>query len=303
MAKQKLLFAAYAESADELQDTKLLAESIRTFGGEHRNSSMRVYHPGNIILDNHRILVDLVLMQVEVCTIDIPEEADRLFYAGKPFAAARAESDMRDKADILVWIDTDTVMLDEPSDFCLEPEISLAYKTVMHNRSGSLFGAAPDEYWRRIYSVLEIEEEQLFPMVTWADHQKIRAYFHAGLLVVRPEKKILGAWADCFRKLYTDKTLAALCRADRVKNVFLHQTALVGAILPRLKREQMTELSDQYNYPVFFDKKYASEIVFDRLDDVVTLRRIVSFGSIDINWERQLSGPEDKISWLKERLG
>ncbi|PKK82007.1 MAG: hypothetical protein CVT49_15875 [candidate division Zixibacteria bacterium HGW-Zixibacteria-1] len=241
------------------------------------------------------------MLNGEHYTCHIPDEAKWLFYAGKVCAAAVAEIAAENQASILVLMDNDTIVLSEPSDFELASDQCLAYCPVMHNRSGSLFEAPPDDFWSRIYRVLSISDDMLFPMVTPADNQKIRAYFHIGLVVARPERGVLRRLANDFGLLYRDPVLADMCRNDRDKKVFLHQTALVGA-LHIVARNEMIELPGRYNYPVFFEKRYKSEAVFNSIENVIILRCVISEKDAGPDWDRRLTGPPEKLAWLKERL-
>jgi hypothetical protein len=173
----------------------------------------------------------------------------------------------------------------------------------MHNRSGTLYGQPPNEFWNRIYDKLKIDNSLLFPMVTPADQQTINAYFNAGLLVVRPELGILRAWGESFKVLYEDSVLAKMCEDDITHRIFLHQTALVGAVLHRLGQDEMVELSLQYNYPIFFHHQFDATSAFESIEDVVTLRYDIYFRDPDPQWASKLKGDAQKIAWLKARVG
>jgi hypothetical protein len=302
MTADKLVFAAYFESAEQLPNICRLAESIRTFGGKYGKSPIWAFGSPDIDTEDKKIFSRLESFDVEIRTSQAPAKAGWLFYAGKPYAAAEAETAVADASKLLIWMDEDTIVLAEPTAFDLEEDISLAYCPVMHNRSGSLYDKPPDAFWSRIYEKLEVADDALFPMVTPADKQKIRAYFHAGLLVVRPERKILRRWAKDFEILYSDTILADMCRADINKKIFLHQTALVGAVLNNLEKDEMKELTGRYNYPIFFEKKYDSEVTFDSIEDIITLRCVIPVKEINPEWYRKLAGPPDKIAWLKKHI-
>jgi hypothetical protein len=203
---------------------------------------------------------------------------------------------------VLVWIDNDAVVLAEPEAFDLSTDISLAYRPVMHNRSGSLFDKPPDTFWSRIYEKLELTDDMLFPMVTPADEEKIRAYFHAGMMSLRPHKGVMRRWAEAFRVLCDDGELADMCREDVSKRIFLHQCALTGAVLHAVTRGEMTALNDDYNYPIFFEKQYGARKVFNSIENAVIIRCELSNKKFSDDWDRQLAGPPEKIAWLKERL-
>lgn len=121
--------------------------------------------------------------------------------------------------------------------------------------------------------------------------------------MVRPEHYILRKWSESFAVLYSDSVLAAMCDSDITYKIFRHQTALVGAVLHTLKKREMVELSEQYNYPIFFHQQFDATAAFESIEDVVTLRYDIYFRSPDPQWASKLKGDPHKIAWLKERLG
>jgi hypothetical protein len=302
MKLDKIVFASYAESTAQISNACRLAESVRTFGGHFSSVPVAVYSP----LDFSELPADLMdragSVHLGIEYSDAPEEALRFYYAGKVYAAARAEKLAEQNADILVWLDEDTIIIDEPIAFELSPDTALAYCPVMHNRSGVRYEEQPDEFWARIYRLLNLTPDLLFPMVTPADRQKIKAYFHCGLLSVRPERGLLRRWLADFEKLYRDPEIADMCRRDRTRLVFLHQTALTGAVLHTLRRDEMLELPGAYNYPIFFDRQFEAHASFDSVDGVVTVRHVVSDENLGPNWHRELKGPADKVGWLYRRI-
>lgn len=259
--------------------------------------------PENIAGTAEEMIEELRGPGVEIRISTTPDEAQWFYFAGKVFAAGKAETAAEGKAAILVWMDDDTIVLREPADFVLSDRTAFAYRPVTHNRSGSLYSESPDPFWSRIYEKLAIEPDSLFPVVTPADRQTIRAYFNSGLLVVRPEHGILRGWGESFRVLYRDSVLAEMCREDVTKRIFLHQTALVGGVMHALDKDAMTELSDRYNYPVFFERMFSAEKEFDSIEDVITLRYDVYFRKPNPDWSDRLRGPAELISWMKDRLG
>ena len=300
----KVVFATYAQSNEELANIITMTESIRQFAGKYKDAPVWVYVSEYFDTPDSIFLKNLTGLDVELKTGHAPEDAMWFYYAGKTYASGEAEAAAEKAgADILIWMDEDTVILQEPEKLILGENIGLAYRPVMHNRSGSLYSEPPDQFWSRIYEKLKITDEMLFPMVTPADNQTIRAYFNAGLLAVRPRYGILRAWGESFKILYTDSVLADMCRSDVERRIFIHQTALVGAVLPRLDRSQMIELPGTYNYPLFFNQMFESSEEFESIDDIVTMRYDVYFRNPDPDWSQKLQGPPEKIAWLTARLG
>ncbi|MCP4686090.1 MAG: hypothetical protein GY867_11695 [bacterium] len=301
--KSIVVFATYASSLEELQHAFYLAESIREFGGAMSESPIRIYVPHDVEPQLAEIQKRFAALDASVRTSHMPAEAAWFYYAGKVYAAGQAEGEAESEDAALVWMDEDTILLREPEAFRLQPGVSLAYRPVMHNRSGTLWGEEPNPFWKRIYEVLEIPESSLFPMTTPADSQKVNAYFNAGLLVVRPEKSILRNWGRDFGKLYRDSTIVSMCREKVDNRIFIHQTALVGAVLNELARDELVELPAEYSYPLFFEQMFGADRPFGSIEGIVTVRYDVYFRDPDPDWNSKLSGPSQQIDWLSARLG
>lgn len=297
------VFAVFAEGPEALDNVYFLVESVRQYAGSLKDSPVWVYVPDDIEVAIKDIEQRFAPLGAEIKESHTPEESRWLFFAGKTYAAGEAEAAAAGKAKILIWMDEDTIVLQEPTGFMLEKKVSYAYRPVMHNRSGALYGEPASEFWQRIYDDLKVSDADLFPMVTPADKQEVRAYFNAGLIVVRPEKGILRKWGRDFTVLREDTVLTRMCKENIDKRIFLHQTALVGAALNTLKRDEMVELPESYNYPLFFHQMFEAATEFESLDGIVTMRYDVYFRKPDPQWAEKLKGPQDKIAWLKERLG
>lgn len=299
----ELVFATHAQDEGELYCALVLAESIRAFGGSLSHAPIWVYVPEAFVPGDTAVVAHFVDLKVEIKRSRAPAESLRFFFAARVFAAAHAEYEATGTASVLVWMAEDTVVLNEPSAFRLAPDIACGYRPVMHNIIGSLYSRPPDPFWQRLYDRMGVPAEALFAMMTPADRQTIRAYFNAGLVVVRPERGVLQAWAEHFRGLYGDPGIVGATEQDVLKKIFLHQMALVGAILGRLSRAEMVELPASYNYPMFFKEMFGALEAFDSLADVVTMRYDVYFRNPAPDWHTRLKGPPDTIAWLKARLG
>jgi len=305
MNTESLVFATYAEEPDALVNVALLSESLRTFGGRFSDAPVWVYVPEDLttkVLAETAAVSKLKAGGVEFRTSVTPEDCKWFFYGGKPAAVARAEADARAGKKLLVWLDDDTVFLTEPTELLLDTRHSFGYRPVMHNRSGTLYDEPPVPFWARIYEKLSVPEQSLFPMTSVADKQKIRAYFNCGLMAVRPEKRIMKRWAEDFLLCCRDSVLARMCRENNTWRIFLHQAALVGAVVNTIPRNEMIELSSRYNYPVFFHKQYATTEPYDQIEAIVTLRTEVMINNGGPEWFRELIGPPEKIEWLRSRL-
>ncbi len=298
-----LVFAVFADDAEQLDHALVLTESIRTFAGAWKSAPVWIYAPPELVASQPALVRDLAARKAVVRTSEAPGAALRYPLAAKVFAAARAESVAAGHAEVLAWLDEDTVVLEEPREFRLPQGVSLGYRPVMHRRIGPRYDEPLDEFWSRVYEKLAVPPAAVFPVVTPADSQTVRAYFNAGLLVVRPERGILRRWAEAFPVLYGDTAIVRMCRQDRDKALFLHQVALAGAVLHDLKRAEMRELSPNYNFPLFFKEMYGACREFDSIAGVVTMRYDIYFRAPAPDWRERLQGPPAVVAWLKERLG
>ncbi|KPK86898.1 MAG: hypothetical protein AMS27_04095 [Bacteroides sp. SM23_62_1] len=300
--KQSLIFYSYAENADQVHYLVPMVESIRTFAGKFSDAEIWVYIPSEIIKLDTSTIERLNSLNVEVREIEVPEEAGWFFLSGKVYAAALAESEAEGKTDILVFLNYDTVVLEELNEFILPENKKLGYRPVMHKNVGLLYSEPLDSFWRRIYEIMSVDESRLFPMITPADEDTIRPYFNAGLLVVRPDAEILRKWIDYYEKLYQDTILKKMCEQDISKRIFLHQTALTGAIMNHFDGEDILQLSDQVNFPIFFREQFGAKKDFHDITGVVTFRHESYFRNPDLDWEKKITGPKEKIDWIKVHL-
>jgi hypothetical protein len=297
-----ILFATYADDAASLENTRLLALSLRAFGGAYRGAPIRLYLPEGFAPAESDTLKALRDLGVEIRTSPWPAGADWFFYGPKPFAAAQAEADATGKTAVLAWLDDDTAVLQEPGEFLLPAGKSLGYRPVMHRNIGLLFDQPLDAFWGRVYELLSVKASSLFPVVTPADGDTLKPYINAGCLALRPERRLLAKWAECFTTLYRDSLLTEMCRQSRLHRVFIHQAALAGAMVTHLSRDEMLELSDRINYPIFFQQMFGAKRAFNDITGVVTFRHESFFRDPTPGWEQQLEGPADRIAWIREHL-
>lgn len=295
-----VVFTSYAGVPAQLQNVRHLAESIRTFGGKYSEAPIWVYCP-QLVIDSETVLIEkLAPFSVKVKPVIIPSEANWFYLSGMVFSAAAAEADASGVAEILVFMGSDTLVLWEPGEFMLAKGKSLGYRPVMHKNISPLYSEPLDEYWKRVYADMNIKESAIFPMVTPADDDTIRPYFNAACLSVRPEKGLFAKWAETFTALHMDSILINLCEDDFLKRVFTFQVALSGTILNNIASDEMVELSNRINYPIFFKEMYGAKHDFHDISDVVTIRYEQFFEKPISGWDTILTGPADRIAWLKK---
>ena len=195
------------------------------------------------------------------------------------------------------------MFLAEPREMILPPGTALGYRPVFHRNISPLSSEPLDEPWQRAYDLMKVRSDAVFPMPTVADGDSIRPYFQAGCLVVRPSRGLLRKWLESFATLGGDRELRAMCERNGRWRTFAFQVALTGVVLNELSRSEMLLLPDSVNYPVFFKEMFGAERDFHDITGAVTIRYEHFFDDPPPDWDRQLTGPADRIAWLQGRFG
>lgn len=302
MAQQKMVVATFAEQELDLERIRIMIDSLRTFAGQFKNFPVWVYLTEGMLASESKFLEEIESFGAEFRLGHAPEEATWFYLSRKVFASAQAEEAAAGKTDILAWLDVDTIFLQEPDEFLLPKGKSLGYRPVMHRNISPLYDEPLDDFWKKAYGNMSIQESLVFPMITVADGDKIRPYINAGCLIVRPERGFLRKWAETFPLLYQDPVLKEMCRQDERKRIFIHQVALSGAVMKHLERDEMLELSTRVNYPIFFGEMFGAKKDFHDINGVVTIRYESFFNNPPPRWDKIIGGPLDRIAWLKKQF-
>jgi hypothetical protein len=260
-----------------------------------------VYIPQYLGKSIHRYEDSLSRFAVEFKRAEIPPEAMKYDLGIKPFIAANAEAECRESSEILVFLDPNVIVIKPPDELLLPRGKIFGYRPVMHQNIGSRYNDKPDSFWSRIYSLTEINRESIFPLETVADKIKLRPYFNAGLLAVRPERGIFRRWVETFHILYTDSTIVSICK-NEAHRIFLHQAALAGAVMKVVRQDEYLLLPDTYNYPLFFEKFYESKTRFNTVEEMVVLKCEIIRDRFRKEWWKDIAGPPAIIDWLSTKL-
>jgi len=313
-----LVFACAVDSPESTQDAFLLAQSIRHFAGRFSGNPVWVFYPGNVApgtlagatptaaTSSLPALTGATLAQFQGLGVAVlPFEQDPSTWAlplsGKVFAAAEAESRaVGAGAEVLAWMDPDSLVLNEPGTFWLPPGKAIGYRPVDLRLIGSPAAEDPDGYWRLVYEDCDVDPAQVFEVITSADRQPIRAYFNAGLVIVRPGYGILRRWRENLRTLAADTRLEPFFIRSRLYYVFLHQVALAGAILSTVAEEETYALPVTVNYPLHLHERYPENLRPGAIDDLISMRHDVFFRKP--GWEQSLPAREPLRSWLMARV-
>lgn len=190
-------FVACIESGVLEAQTILLFESLRLYAGRFSDCALYALSPraGRAISNNARRKLDkLGVVYIDrILNTECPEYGS----ANRVSAAAYVEETY--PHEILVILDSDTLFLGEPSEFALPPDIDVAVRPVdVKGMSSGGLSDPFDHYWQALCRCCGVDYDKIPFMESFVDHQRIKANYNGGLVVVRSGLGILRRWADFF---------------------------------------------------------------------------------------------------------
>ena len=284
MSPERLVFASviYPGRTSEL-NALLFVESIRDFAGNLSQTPIWCYVPESERQISAKVKDRLLALDVLL----LPFNASQKFpFLGHAQTAALAESRAREQTDVLVWMATNTVVLQEPSEYLLPYGKTLGYRPVHHALIASRFDNPLDSFWKMIYEQCNVIEERVFPMKTHVEETEVRPYFNAGILATRPEKGLFATYYESFIEIYQKAEFRDFYKKDERYAIFIHQAVLSGIILSKLEIHELLQLPPSYNYPIHL---YNEDRTKDRPKNI---EQVVSFRHegfhADLDWEKKL---------------
>lgn len=258
-----------------------LVSSLRRCGGELADLPVVVFVPEGAAGPLPAGRARLEVRGAKIVSYSRDAALDKVPLGSKADAASAAERHASERGfSGLAWLDLDTLILREPTEFLLPEGTDLAFRPVHHRLIGSRCEEPPDPFWAAVYEHCGVAVEQAFPVLSTVDREWIRFYPNAGCLVVRPQAGILQAWRVMLRKAPAHAAIQREIQGDGRRSLFLHQAVLAGAILSRVPEAAMRELSFAYNYPLHLHRKVPLALRPRGMEDLVTLR-FESFGVLE----------------------
>jgi len=289
-------FGTMAIPGKTVSNVLALAASIRDFGGAQADAHLWVFVPdvfgGLAVQENER----MAALNTTVVPCKVDEEILKFPFALKVQIASMAEQELKGSTEFLTWLDSDTLILNEPRELILAPGKVFGYRPVHHRLIGPAWDEPLDRFWTLLYKACGISPDNSFPMYTHTG-EKIRPYFNAGAFTVRPEKGLLSQWWLFFQKLYQAPSFTIFYEKDNRYAIFMHQAVLAGILLKLLNREEFQELSPKVNYPLHLHNEISVELRPRTINELTTVRYEDIFQ--DPGWQSTLPIDEPLLSWLK----
>jgi hypothetical protein len=297
-----LIFAVMPAVGGDDREVVLLVRSIREFGGQFADNPVWVIIPNDIQL---RVRTSKALQKenVRIIPFSAPDSALDFPFATKVYAASVVEGLARtENVDLLVWMDPDTIVIQEPSEFLLEKNYMLGCRPVQLTLISSPLSDPLDSFWSEIYQDCGVFEARVFGVVTTVDHRHIRANYNAGLLVLRPQLGLLNYWATHFDRLYRKPFFEPFYQHNILYKFFIHQCVLAGSILAKVTEDQIKEFSQEINYPVFNHPRVPDQYKAESWNSLIIARYDEYQFFSRSGWRGILSINEPLSEWLEAQL-
>jgi hypothetical protein len=307
-----LAFVACIEAGALERQALLLFESIRAFGGALAECPIYALAPraGLGVRGEARDRLDAL----GVVYIDEVLNTECFEYGSANRVAAAAHIESTTAHELLVVLDSDTLVLREPTAFLLPRDVDVAARPVDRKDICTSGPEDPhDAYWRELCEICGVRYDDIPWVPSYVDDIRAKASYNGGLVVVRSDRGILRRWSEFFlaslRAGLRPRAAAVAIRsstgavAGRASRMWgSNQAALSLAMWSTTRRVQTLEPT--YNYPLHLHEALGERRVRD-------FNRLVH---VHYHWlfepdaiaENPITAPTstlaaEKVAWLRAR--
>ncbi len=297
----KMIFACFVAGQEDIPKALILAESIRTFAGDFSVAPIWLMVAQGNAQFSKKTNSRIDALEIILHSFEIDPQAASFPFAGKVVASAAAESLAFEQAAQLVWMDTLSLVINSPDELLLNPAALLACRPVDHILIGSPYQKPLDPFWDSVYQSCGVTEDDIFPMITSADQVRIRPYINAGMLVVRPDHKLLQLWRAAFLDIYQDSHFVDFYAENRLYKIFIHQAVLAAIVIASINQTELKQLPYSVNYPLHMHTQYPADRRPKSINELTSCRYERFFSNP--NWRDTIPMEPPLINWLAEREG
>lgn len=197
VTKPSIAFVACTENGLLAAQAQLLFESLRRFGGRFKDSPCYALSPraGHTLGPR----ATKALEALEVAYIDEVINTDCAPYGSANRVAAAGYVEARTDCELVVVLDSDTLILREPSHLVLSHDLDVAARPV--DVKGMCTSGADDpndRYWRALCAAAQVPYDAIPTLQTTVDRVTVKASYNAGLVVARRSAGIMQRWGELF---------------------------------------------------------------------------------------------------------
>jgi hypothetical protein len=293
---EKTAFLTYAASPDQERAALILLRSLRAFGGSLARAPFfvarvdpRNWRPG-------------ALLKAGAALIAVPPApgAPPYPFMAKVLALAAAEKQLQGKYRTVVYLDAETIILNEPSAWVLAAGKSVAIRPVhLVNQVGVGSDQPLDTYWNGIYQHLGGLPAARPPLRSLVDEQDIQPYYSCVIMAFDPALGLMAQWKKAALELMADKTFQETACQDQRHRIFLHQAVLSALLNLRLPPARIEVPGPLANYPMSLHNRVSAGLQ-PRSLDAVTCLYVDSLWQNRPDWWRELPAGEKIAAFLSQ---
>jgi len=291
-----LAFVACVERGALEDQTVLLCRSIRRYAGRYRDAAVYTFQPraGTAVADETlKALRALGAVHSDkILNARYPDCP----YANKILASAEAEEKLTE--DVIIFLDSDTIVTGEPADLDLPEEFAAAASPVCNRRLASTGPGDPNEpFWQTLYSTCGVTTDGRVKTVI--NGEWIRPYFNSGLVAVRRQSGLFARWRLNFENLMSTGQIPESTGVDGMDEFSL--AATLGQAIDRIR-----VLDLRYNYPLQWHERRCLESPWRaaQLKDLIHVHYRFYFTLPDYlqRVEPPLDPRDEVVLWLRQYL-
>jgi hypothetical protein len=218
----------------------LCVESLRVWGGALASAPVFTFAPR----PGHGPAAATISALADLGAVHVDEPLNPshgdLPHTNKAYCCGWAEREL--EHDTLVFVDSDTVFLNEPTELAGDGWPAAVRPVGERNAGSTGEGHRNEAAWEELYSEQGVEARPFVETVVTGE--RIRAYFNAGLVAARRDAGVMGAWEEALERLFGSQ----LVHRRRKFRSQLDQLALAAVLADRFDHVRL--LPDTYNYPL-----------------------------------------------------
>lgn len=220
--------------------SKLLIYSIRKFGGIIKNADIYSYNPRKGKPLNKSTIKFFEEHKVKNIEIHLNKDYINYAFANKPIVCAHREK--LTKADVLIFLDSDTFFLKSP-DFISDIKAGELFMRPVDSKGIGTDKQFTDDnasYWKNIYKNIGVKNHKTIN--TTLDNKEILEYYNAGMIITHVSNGLFKKWKLNFDKIMSKKIKPKL-------GIFFVEQSVLSATISSMSL-LVNPLPKEFNCPI-----------------------------------------------------